>query len=46
MALLELVKQKFVQVKQGELFDDIAIEPHPDAPEQDPIHDEALMPNV
>ena len=37
LALLELVKQKFVRVNQGNSFADISIEAHPDAPEGDPF---------
>ena len=37
LALLELVKQKFVRVGQQELFQDIDIETHPDAPSADPL---------
>ncbi len=37
LALLELAKQGFVRVAQNELFTDIAIEKHPDAPEHDPF---------
>lgn len=36
LALLELVKQKFVRVTQQDLFRDISITAHPDAPEEDP----------
>lgn len=34
LALLELIKQKFVQVEQGKLFQEIAINAHPDALKQ------------
>lgn len=37
LALLELAKQRFVRVAQDELFTDIAIAKHPDAPEHDPF---------
>lgn len=37
LALLELVKQRFVQVEQGSLFHDISIAKHPTAPEADPL---------
>ncbi|MFZ2804557.1 MAG: ScpA family protein [Patescibacteria group bacterium] len=37
LALLELVKQRFVRVTQGEMFEDISIEAHPDASAQDPL---------
>lgn len=37
LALLELVKQKFVRVGQRDLFQDINIEAHPDAPAEDPL---------
>ena len=37
LALLELIKQKFVMVEQNQLFQDINISLHPEAPEQDPL---------
>jgi segregation and condensation protein A len=37
LALLELVKQRFVRVAQGEIFEDISIEAHPEAPNTDPL---------
>lgn len=37
LALLELVKQRFVRVSQTALFHDIDIEAHPDAPATDPL---------
>ncbi len=37
LALLELVKQRFVAVEQNELFHDIGIQSHPDAPTHDPL---------
>jgi segregation and condensation protein A len=37
LALLELVKQRFVRVTQDELFQDIDIKAHPDAPVHDPL---------
>jgi segregation and condensation protein A len=37
LAVLELVKQRFVLVNQGDLFHDIEIEAHPDAPTHDPF---------
>lgn len=37
LALLELVKQRFVAVEQQELFHDIGIQSHPDAPKHDPL---------
>lgn len=37
LALLELVKQRFVRVSQTDLFDDIDIENHPEPPSQDPF---------
>lgn len=37
LALLELVKQRFVRVAQGEMFEDISIEANPDAPAKDPL---------
>lgn len=37
LALLELVKQRFVAVDQKDLFLDIAITMHPEAPSQDPL---------
>lgn len=37
LALLELVKQRFVRVGQGSLFQDIHIEAHPEAPSEDPL---------
>ena len=37
LALLELTKQRFVSVAQDELFQDIMIEKHPDAPAHDPF---------
>lgn len=36
LALLELAKQRFVRIGQTELFEDIDIEHHPDAPSHDP----------
>ena len=36
LALLELVKQRFLSVSQEELFHDIAIEAHPEAPQATP----------
>lgn len=37
LALLELVKQRFVLVSQGALFDDIDIAAHPEPPNDDPF---------
>ncbi len=37
LALLELVKQRFVRVSQGDAFQDIDIELHPDAPASSPF---------
>jgi segregation and condensation protein A len=37
LALLELVKQRFVMVEQIDLFNDISISAHPEAPERDPL---------
>lgn len=37
LALLELVKQRFVRVAQTDLFHDIDIEAHPEAPSLDPL---------
>ncbi|MFZ6014911.1 MAG: segregation and condensation protein A [Patescibacteria group bacterium] len=37
LAVLELVKQRFISVDQGELFAEINISKHPDAPERDPL---------
>lgn len=37
LALLELIKQRFVVVTQSELFQDISIGVHPEAPEHDPL---------
>jgi chromatin segregation and condensation protein Rec8/ScpA/Scc1 (kleisin family) len=37
LALLELVKQRFVNVDQGDIFHDIVIRHHPDAPSTDPF---------
>lgn len=37
LALLELIKQKFVMVDQKDLFNDIDISLHPEAPERDPL---------
>lgn len=37
LALLELVKQRFITVDQGNIFDDISISAHPEAPERDPL---------
>lgn len=37
LALLELVKQRFVTVAQANLFEEIDIEKHPDAPETSPF---------
>ncbi|HPN14728.1 MAG TPA: segregation/condensation protein A [bacterium] len=37
LALLELIKQRFVVVNQGDLFHDIDIKISPDAPERDPL---------
>jgi segregation and condensation protein A len=37
LALLELVKQRFVLVSQGSLFDDIDIAAHPEPPNDDPF---------
>jgi segregation and condensation protein A len=37
LALLELIKQKFVIVDQGNIFDDIDISANPDAPSSDPL---------
>jgi len=37
LALLELVKQRFVRVSQGEMFEDISIHANPDAPQHDPL---------
>jgi len=37
LALLELVKQRFLVVEQGTLFEDIAIEAHPEAPQNNPL---------
>ncbi len=37
LALLELVKQRFVRCSQTELFDDIDIENHPEPPASDPF---------
>jgi segregation and condensation protein A len=37
LALLELVKQRFVVVAQGGNFEDISIEHHPEAPASDPF---------
>ncbi len=37
LALLELVKQRFVRVRQTDLFDEIEIEAHPEPPAQDPF---------
>ncbi len=37
LALLELAKQGFVRVAQPDLFTDIAIEKHPEAPAHDPF---------
>ncbi|MBU0540436.1 segregation/condensation protein A [Patescibacteria group bacterium] len=37
LALLELVKQKFVMVEQDDIFNDIVINLHPDAPQADPL---------
>jgi segregation and condensation protein A len=37
LALLELIKQRFVVVDQKDLFNDIGISLHPDAPERDPL---------
>jgi segregation and condensation protein A len=37
LALLELVKQRFLVVTQGELFEDIAIVSHPEPPTTDPF---------
>lgn len=37
LALLELVKQRFVNVNQTAIFEDIEIEQHPDAPESHPL---------
>ncbi|MFH1621395.1 MAG: segregation/condensation protein A [Patescibacteria group bacterium] len=37
LALLELVKQRFVNVSQVAIFEDIEIEEHPDAPESHPL---------
>ncbi len=37
LALLELTKQRFIRVSQNELFRDIHIEAHPEAPEADPL---------
>lgn len=37
LAVLELVKQRFVRVNQMDLFHDIEIEAHPEAPQADPL---------
>jgi segregation and condensation protein A len=37
LALLELVKQRFVRVNQSDLFEDIHIEAHPDIPQNEPF---------
>jgi segregation and condensation protein A len=37
LALLELVKQQFIVVDQSEMFEDINISQHPDAPANDPL---------
>lgn len=37
LALLELVKQRFVRVNQTDMFQDIDIETHPDAPSAPPL---------
>ncbi|MBD3281554.1 hypothetical protein GF391_02295 [Candidatus Uhrbacteria bacterium] len=37
LALLELVKQRFITVEQGDIFADIGIRSHPEAPERDPL---------
>jgi len=37
LALLELIKQRFVTVSQAELFNDISIAANPEAPEHDPL---------
>ncbi len=37
LALLELIKQRFVLVSQGDLFHDIDISINPEAPNQDPL---------
>lgn len=37
LALLELVKQRFLVVSQDQLFQDIAIEAHPEPPTTDPF---------
>lgn len=37
LALLELIKQRFVMVDQKDLFNDIDISLHPEAPERDPL---------
>ncbi len=37
LALLELVKQRFLVVEQGTLVEDIAIEAHPEAPQNNPL---------
>ena len=37
LALLELIKQKFIIVNQGAIFEDIDISANPDAPDRDPL---------
>jgi segregation and condensation protein A len=37
LALLELIKQRFIQVEQQSVFNDIDISIHPDAPKRDPL---------
>ena len=37
LALLELVKQRFINVEQGEIFADIDISAHPEAPDRNPL---------
>lgn len=37
LALLELIKQKFIIVNQGAIFEDIDISANPEAPDRDPL---------
>jgi len=46
LALLELVKQGFVRVEQNELFKEIDISAHPDAPDQGPLTEFAESENL
>jgi len=42
LALLELIKQRFVTVDQKDLFHDIAISLNPDAPDRDPLAESSI----